>query len=982
MDFIGFVKKWSQNQQKERASYTSHFSEVCELVNALPPTADPTGEEMAFEKAVIFPDGKRGFADVWYKGRFVMEYKAKGRSLSEAHAQLMTYSRYLDNPPLLVVCDFDRWEIHTNFTGSRSHVTQFTNEDLLKPEIQQHLHNLFFNPQAFLQYERQALTKEAGVAFAAIVESMEAEGETPEHIANFLTRILFCLFADSIGMLPQIPISGNRKNIQFSINGEQGGLFQFILQGTSNSTNEFQRNLKDLFNAMANGHSIYIFQVAYFNGSLFEAVYDPKDALTIPALTRLVEIADLEWRAVDPSIFGAVFERTLNAEKRAQLGAHYTSEADIKLIVEPVLMAPYRREWAALQPQVDQLRVAYDAATSLREKGDQKNALLALRDAFLGKLRSVKVLDPACGSSNFLYVALRMLLDLEHEVLQYPAFRGLEDTAHLPAVHPRQLYGIEIDPIAHALASIVVWIGYWQWRIEHSYHPPLPTSRFETLQPYLEPLSENIVCKDAILAYDAAGNPIEPEWPKVDVIVGNPPFLGGGLIRGELGDKVIEDLWKLYAGRLPGFADLVCYWFERARAQVEKGDAARVGLLATNSIRGGANREVLKRIKDTGDIFMAWSDREWALNGASVRVSMVGFDSGEETSKTLDGMNVEKINSDLTSIVDVTIAKRLQENTLLGFMGVKPNGVFQVSTSEADKMITADLKNNEVLLQFYNGQDVTTRWSGRWIVDFNGFTLPVANEYQLPMEHVITHVKPMRDNHKTKKVRESWWQHERPRPQMRQALTPLKRYIVTARVAKHRLFVWFDKTILPDSQLIVIAREDDYFIGALHSRLHEVWSLRMGTSLGATPRYTPVTTFETFPFPWPPGQEPTDDPRVLAIAAAAKQLHEERAAWLDPDGMSERAKSKRTLTNLYNALNVWRGVEAIRTVPEAADFAPRLDALHQALDRAVCAAYGWPHDILADDEAMLRHLLALNLERAAAGGAAIGGADEDDGEEE
>jgi hypothetical protein len=301
----------------------------------------------------------------------------------------------------------------------------------------------------------------------------------------------------------------------------------------------------------------------------------------------------------------------------------------------------------------------------------------------------------------------------------------------------------------------------------------------------------------------------------------------------------------------------------------------------------------------------------------------------------------------------------------------------------ADQNPDSHYQNRDVLKPYVNGKDITTRMSNTWIVDFSHTTsLEVASKYVLPMQHVITHVKLFRDAHQTEKLRRNWWLFEAPRPAMLKALQPLTRYIATPTVAKHRLFVWLPKEILPDHQLIVFARDDDYFFGVLHSRLHEVWSLRMGTWLGKgnDPRYTPTTTFETFPFPWSPGQEPihplTPDPsphrgegndleKYHAIAAAAKQLHEERDAWLNPPEVSGKALRDRTLTNLYNALMVFRGKETIRVTTAAGDFAPRLDELHRRLDEAVCAAYGWDAAILQDEEAMLRELLALNLARAA-----------------
>ncbi|MBE2270839.1 MAG: class I SAM-dependent DNA methyltransferase, partial [Anaerolinea sp.] len=574
----------------------------------------------------------------------------------------------------------------------------------------------------------------------------------------------------------------------------------------------------------------------------------------------------------------------------------------------------------------------------------------------------IRVLDPACGSGNFLYVSLRLLLDLEKEIITHPLWAGLpkEDIK----VHPSQLYGMEINDIAHALASVVVWIGYYQWREDNGF--------FHMPTPILTDMRQNIVRKDAILAYDADGKPCEPDWQPVEVIVGNPPFLGGNRIRAELGDKYVGDLFRLYEGRIGATADLVTYWFERARAQLKTDKAKRVGLLSTNSIRGGVNRQVLERIKDTGNIFMAWSDRDWVLDGAAVRVSMIGFDKGLEKARILDGATVNQINSDLTGLnVDITAAKPLPENVNLGFRGNQKGGAFDIDEATALKFIalenTSGLINRDVVKQWWNGEDLVNLPRKKWLIDF-GLSTPIeeAQKYLAPFEYVREHVKPERDLNNRKAYRERWWLHAEPRPSMRRAIAPLSRYLVTPHVSKHRVFVWLTNEIVPDHQLIVVARSDDYFFGVLHSRLHELWSLRMGTWLGKgnDPRYTPTTTFETFPFPFVPGTEDFGDPRVMAISAAAKQLHEERHAWLNPPALTPRS-NERTLTNLYNALQAQRGQASWKGVKAAAaEFAPRLLELHTALDRAVAAAYGWDAAMLEDDEAILRHLLALNAQRA------------------
>ena len=491
------------------------------------------------------------------------------------------------------------------------------------------------------------------------------------------------------------------------------------------------------------------------------------------------------------------------------------------------------------------------------------------------------------------------------------------------------------------------------------------------------------------------------DWPAVDVIVGNPPFLGRHRQRTELGDNYVDRLFATYEDSVPHNADLACYWFENARKQIECGRAKRVGLLATNSIRGGANRRVLERIKDTGDIFMAWSDREWILDGAAVRVSMVGFDDGSEDTRTLNQHPARQINADLTGSVDITMARTLQDNRDIAFIGPQKDGPLDIPNDLANKMLStpnaAGFDNSEVIRPYRNGSDLVKSLRNYWIIDFHEMEIEQAEKYEAPFRYVEESVKPVRARNRERRRRENWWRLGRSGSDYRRASHNIVRQVFTPRVAKHRVFVWVDSVVFPDSAVVAIARDDDYFFGVLHSKLHEVWSLRMGTWLGKgnDPRYTPTTTFETFPFPWPPGQEDTSLPAHAAISAAAAQLHEERDAWLNPanppqsphrdggkstpDESSEGARTlpppdssggsrgvkDRTLTNLYNALAVFRGRDSMKTKPAAADFAPRLDQLHRELDRAVCAAYGWDSAILDDEEEILRRLLALNLERAA-----------------
>lgn len=417
----------------------------------------------------------------------------------------------------------------------------------------------------------------------------------------------------------------------------------------------------------------------------------------------------------------------------------------------------------------------------------------------------------------------------------------------------------------------------------------------------------------------------------------------------------MDGLFQLYIARVSREADLVCYWFEKARAMIADARLGRAGLPATQAIRGGANRHVLERIKEIGDIFVAWSDRDWVLDGETVHVSMVGFDNGTEQERTLNGASVQRINPDLTATVDLTIAKTLSENADLAFIGDTKVGPFEIAAKTARTMLADtgnpnNRPNTDVVRPWVNGLDITRRPRNMWIIDFGtDMSQEEAAQYEAPFEHVLTTVKPMRLRNRRTVYRERWWIHTEARPSMRQAIAPLGRYIVTPRVTKHRLFAWPSPEVLPDSATIAIARDDDYFFGVLHSRPHELWSRRKGTQLREQKsgcRYTPTTTFGMFPFPWPPGHEHKDDPRVVAVAEAAREPVRKRGNWLNPEDASEKELRKRTLTNLYNSRPTW------------------LQLAHSKLDQAVFDAYGWPHELT--DEEVLTRLLALNLERAKA----------------
>jgi hypothetical protein len=920
-----FVAKWRAISATEKKAYQEHFIDLCRLVgHPTPLEEDPTGTTFAFEVGANKQGGGAGWADVWKRGCFAIEYKGPDGDLDRAYRQLLQYRESLENPPLLVVSDLHTIAIHTNFTNTVKRIIRLDLDDLLTPAGLQTLRALFYEPEAFRSEQTTAqVTEEAARHFARLARHLGKWGHDSHRIAHFSIRLLFCLFAEDIGLLPKDVFTR--------------------LVAVGRRRPGFGTQLRQLFAAMATGGFFGEHEIRCFDGGLF----NDADVLDMDgeALDILHQVAGLDWSALEPSIFGTLFTRSLDPAQRAQLGAQYTSAADILLIVEPVVMAPLRREWAAVQARVRELLAQRAASQDRRTQAKLHGEIEQHVTGFARRLAATRVLDPACGSGNFLYVALRLLLDLWKEVALFAGAAGLPLPAPLPglAPSPEQLYGIELNDYAHELAQATVWIGYLQWLHQHGFGVPG--------EPVLKRL-DNIRNMDAILAYDGEGRPMEPEWPAADVIVGNPPFLGGNKIRQELGDRYVDALFALYAGRVPAFADLVCYWFEKARFMIEQHRLNRAGFLATQAIRGGVNRVVLDRIKTTGNIFFAYSDRDWVLDGATVHVSMVAFDDGTELERSLNGSTVAAINPDLTSAVDVTIARTLPENAGIAFIGDTKKGKFDISADVAREMLTAPSNpngrpNSDVIRPWINGLDITGRPRNMWIVDFgNDMPMPDAAQYELPFEHVRRHVKPERDNVRNPRERRYWWIHGRAAPDLRDAISGLDRYVATPRVAKHRLFVFVGSETLPDGQVVIFARSDDYFLGVLQSHAHEVWARMTGTQLREAEsgfRYSQTMTFETFPFPWPPGQEPQDDPQVRAIAQAARELVEKRAAWLDPPGLGAAELKQRTLTRLYNQRPTW------------------LELAHRRLDAAVCDAYGWP-DALGDEEILAR-LLALNLER-------------------
>ncbi|PQJ96068.1 class I SAM-dependent DNA methyltransferase [Chromatium okenii] len=958
-----FIAKWQSTTLKERSAAQEHFLDLCQLLNEpTPASIDPTGDFYCFEKGAKKTTGGDGWADVWKRDHFGWEYKGKRKNLNDAFIQLHRYAPALENPPLLIVSDMERIIIHTAFNGTVSKVHSLALEDLRIPAKLQLLKWAFSEPERLRPtLTTAALTENAARQFGELAQTLRQRGHDTQQIAHFCQQILFCFFAEDIGLLP------NKS-------------FSKLLEIGQKRLEHLPLMLTNLFNTMATGGFFGTEEIDWFNGGLFDAVTPLP--LTRDDVRMLRELARLNWSAIEPSIFGTLFERGLDPNQREQLGAHYTDPASIMRLVNPVVLDPLREEWRLQKIKIAALMKKADAAKSTITRNKTIKSAQALLSAVFERLQNFRVLDPACGSGNFLLLALRGLKNLEHDVILDAERLGLPRSFTL--VGPENVLGIELNSYAAELARVTVWIGEIQWMLNHGFSL--------AKNPILKTI--NIIDqRDAVVNADGS----EPNWPTADVIVGNPPFLGGSKKRGVLGDDYFSTLGTIYAGRIPAGADLVTYWFEKARSQIETKKANAAGLVSTNSIRGGANRQVLERICKTTTIFNAWSDEPWINSGAAVRVSLICFGNTEVT-PVLNGEKVAAIYADLTESdndkkLNLTTAKLLLENNNVSFEGTKKYGAFDISGDLARSWLAIPnphgLPTSNVVKPWRNGKDIASRASDTWIIDFGLNTSEIdAALYEFPFQHLLNNVKPYRDTVRRERTRKNWWIHEEARSGMRKALTGLSRYLCTPRVAKYRFFVWLDKTVLPDTRLVIVARSDDMTFGILSSQIHQIWSLATCSwhgdgNEGGRPTYNAKSCFETFPFPM--GLTPADTgsgietldsgaiiPTVaaeyrdhaVAIAEAAFQLNQLRENWLNPPEWIERVPEvvagypdriiakptyaallkQRTLTNLYNKKPAWLVNE------------------HVKLDQAVAAAYGWSNEL--SETEVLQQLLALNKARS------------------
>lgn len=939
-----FAAKWRTRafEVTEEQAYQEHYTDVASLVGGPVPGQAGAPAGLTYQAGVSKVGSKDfGKADVYLPGHFIWEAKraqktadARAKKLGDALAQATLYAYELGSPPLIVVTDFVEIRVHTVFNGTMPRMFRITLDDIEHNRVLEGsglraldvLRYVFHSPAELdPRLTRERMTTEATGQVGAVARAMVDQGHDRTAVAHFMLRVVFAMFAEDIGLL-------------------EGRLLTAVLERSVTKPAQSEGYLTDLFSAMAKGGEFWGQDVKCFNGGLFDA--RPALPLTSADAGALLKAAQLDWSQVEPAIFGGLFESSLEAEVRGKRGAHFTGVQDIERVVEPVVMMDLLWQWDAVRAQARAL-VGEAEAQALQQEQDgsarkaantREKARIAaaqLVTGFQTHLGTVTVLDPACGSGNFLYVALKRLMDLEALVIAEAGLYGVGRFDLPPVMHPSQMLGIEIEEFAAELASVTLWIGYIQWNHTHGGYYQVPV---------LQQL-ENIENRDALLNEDGT----EAEWPAATYITGNPPFLGDKVMRDRLGTEITEAIRKVYGDRLPGQSDLVCYWPEKARALVEAGVTRRAGFVTTNSIRGGKNRVVLERIKASGDLFTAWPDEPWLQDGAAVRVSLFAFDDGSEQVKTLAGQAVADINPDLTSHVDVNRAVRLIENAGKSFIGTQKGGAFDIPTALAQQWLKSPnpdgVANVDVLKPWVNGMDLTRRPSGRWIIDFASMSEGEAAQYLLPMEYVVQHVKPTKIQNRRENRARHWWRFDEPAPNLRAGICGLPRYIGIPRVAKHLLPVWLPEGTLPDSQVVVVARKDDFTFGVLASTIHRLWARSQGTYMGVGNdlRYTSSTCFETFPFP-----HPTDE-QCAEVEKWARFVVTMREHLLAQD-------AKATLTGLYNE------VVRLRAEPDATHPVTALVKVHADLDQAVAAAYGWEW-LLSEDEVLAR-LLALNLERA------------------
>ena len=988
-----FINRWQDADGKEIANTQSFLAEFCDLLGTerpRPASRNPQENTYVFERSVTFHNGdgteSAGSIDLYKQGCFVLESKSlrqtpesagwKGRML-RAHGQASSYVRALPpgdgRPPFILLLDVGQSviEVHSEFsrTGGayvpfpdpRSHRIRL--DDLRDEEIRERLRKVWADPLSLDPSRKSAkVTREIAGWLAELAGQLEEQGKDPDEAASFLMRCLFTMFAEDAKLLP-----------------ERG--FTDLLKESAQDPQHFARLLSGLWGEMDRGGFSVLLRtdIPRFNGGLF-AEHDAI-ALTKEQILLLLFAAEQNWREVEPAIFGTLLERALDPGERHRLGAHYTPRAYVERLVMPAIIEPLRDEW----------KYAHAAAIELDRQGKHDEALRELL-RFRDRLVHVRVLDPACGSGNFLYVTLEHLKRLEGEVLNTLGEFGFGEQHFETAgvtVDPRQMLGIEKNPRAARIAEAVLWIGYLQWhfRTRGDVNPPqpvlkdykniehrdalldwdkieyvtdergIPKTRWDgkTMKPH--PVTgEHVPDESAQAVEERYVNPCKATWPDADFVVGNPPFIGTSNMRRSLGDGYTDAVRETYK-QVPESADYVMYWWHIAAGLAREGKIKRFGLITTNSLRQTFNRRVVQHHmgqKKPLSLVFAVPDHPWvdSADGADVRIAMTVGEGGEhagelasvieETGGHGEGVDVVlesrqgKLRADLRIGANVTGAKSLAASEGISSPGVKLHGSgFIVTPGEAGELGLGRVEDLERYIRPYrNGRDLTQTPRGVMVIDVFGLSAEeVRDRYPEVYQRIVERVKPERDHNNRASYREGWWTFGEPRRELRKYWEGLRRYIATVETSKHRFFVFLDESILPDNKLINICLEDSFHLGVLSSRMHVTWSLVTGSRLGVgnDPVYVKTRCFETFPFP------ETTDPQRQHIRDLAEQLDARRKH-------RQQLHPKLTLTGIYNVLEKLRCGEELTgadKVIHEQGLVTVIGELHDELDATVLDAYGW-----------------------------------------
>jgi hypothetical protein len=1004
-----FIRRWQGREGgQERANYALFLNELIALLGLpSPDPADATHEhnDYVFERAVLKhrdEGGSHGRIDLYKRNSFVLEAKqsrlkgvkkiagqddlfttevpegSRGRRgadrawdvlMLNAKRQAEEYARALPTshgwPPFILVCDVGHCiEVYADFSGQGKNYTQFPDrqkfriylEDLRIQEVRDRLRGIWLDPASLDPTQASAkVTRDIAKRLAQVSLALERKNYPAQDVAMFLMRRLFTMFAEDVGLLPE-------KS------------FKEILEECEKNPQIFTHDVSQLWEAMNSGGWAHALrqEVKKFNGEFFRSC----GALPLgrEEIGELRQAASYSWKEVDPSIFGTLLEQALDKEERKRLGAHYTPRAYVERLVIATVIEPLREDWRNVQA----------AAETKRGSGELKGAAAEVK-AFHDKLCETRVLDPACGTGNFLYVSLELMKRLEGEVLEalldlggQEALRGLGSHS----VDPHQFLGLEINLRAAAIAELVLWIGYLQWHFRTKGGPPE--------EPILRAF-RNIQVKNAVLTWD--GEPVpkivggketypnarRPEWPAAEFIAGNPPFIGNKRMREQLSSEYVDAL-RVTNSPVPESVDFVMYWWDRAAEILERSNSTlrRFGFVTTNSIGQSFNRRVLSEHierRKAISLIMAISDHPWIKvdsASAAVRIAMtvaerglnVGslFVSRHESGLDTDEPKVEleeshgMICTDLTIGPAVANASNLLANIDLAHQGVTPLGEgFRLDRRELD-LLGIDPNNLPgVVKQYLIGRDLAQRPQERFIIDFWGLTDREAREaYPKLFQIILDRVKPERHLKNRTTYREKYWIYAEPRSKMRAALDGLNKYIVTCRTAKHRLFSFVGREFIADAKIVVIASDSESILSILSSRLHQVWAERTGAWLGVgnDSNYNHSECFSKFPFP------NIDGDLLETLGHLGKELDVTRKR-------VQKEHSDITMTNLYNVLEkIKLGAVLSR---EEEDLKNKglvliIKQLHDEIDTLTFAAYGWPSDLSDND--LLTRLVALNKERA------------------